>query len=109
MILKTVFWQLMDRDTGIRIPHPLPIKNTTQQGGAFYWQRMRWDSNNLNARLRGSLARRRLDGGGTSIFAEGENANESLILYEAFTAAPVAHPRYWEAVPCLIPAPVASW
>ena len=23
MILKTVFWQLMDSDTGIRIPHPL--------------------------------------------------------------------------------------
>ena len=27
MILKAMFWQLMDRDNRIRIPHPLP-KNT---------------------------------------------------------------------------------
>ena len=37
MILKTVFWQLMDRDNRIRIPHPLP-KNTQPHPwlGVFY-------------------------------------------------------------------------
>ena len=27
MILKVAIWQPMDRETGIRIPHPLPWKN----------------------------------------------------------------------------------
>ena len=27
MILKAMFWQLMDRDNRIRIPHPLPKKH----------------------------------------------------------------------------------
>lgn len=26
MILKAMFWQLMDRDNRIRIPHPLPTR-----------------------------------------------------------------------------------
>ena len=39
MILKAMFWQLMDRDNRIRIPHPLP-KNTQPLPwlGIFYYR-----------------------------------------------------------------------
>ena len=40
-----------------------------------------------NARLRWSLACRRLDGGNTFIFTEGENVNESLPVYQKAFAA----------------------
>ena len=50
-------------------------KKTTQKGGLF-WQKIRIGIlTDLNARLRGSLARPRLDGDDTKIFATGENAN----------------------------------
>ena len=35
MILKAMFWQLMDRDNRIRIPHPLPKRKATPYGVAF--------------------------------------------------------------------------
>ena len=35
MILKAMFWQLMDRDNRIRIPHPLPKRKTTPYGVVF--------------------------------------------------------------------------
>ena len=34
MILKTVFWQLMDRDTGIRIPHPTKFRQSPERAAA---------------------------------------------------------------------------
>ena len=39
MIPKAVFWQLMDSDNRIRIPHPLPTK-TTPYGVVFCWHKL---------------------------------------------------------------------
>ena len=44
MILKAMFWQLMDRDNRIRIPHPLP-KKSTPYGVLFFCVQRVWDSN----------------------------------------------------------------
>jgi len=57
----------------------MPIIKATLLGGFYYWQRMRYDSNNLNAIPRWGVARRQLDGGETTIFAKGEKAVKSLI------------------------------
>ena len=37
MILKAMFWQLMDRDNRIRIPHPLPKDTRCLCSGFFFW------------------------------------------------------------------------
>lgn len=36
MILKAMFWQLMDRDNRIRIPHPLPLRKQRNEGTFEY-------------------------------------------------------------------------
>ena len=36
MILKAMFWQLMDRDNRIRIPHPLPKTPNRFRGWVFF-------------------------------------------------------------------------
>ena len=39
MILKAMFWQLMDRDNRIRIPHPLPTNTQPLPWlGIFYYR-----------------------------------------------------------------------
>jgi len=40
MIPNAVFWQLMDRDNRIRIPHPLPKKRSPLRVAAFFAIRM---------------------------------------------------------------------
>lgn len=37
MILKAMFWQLMDRDNRIRIPHPLPLRKQRRQCCSDYF------------------------------------------------------------------------
>ena len=45
MILKAMFWQLMDRDNRIRIPHPLPKRKPTPFGVGFSFCHRIRDSN----------------------------------------------------------------
>ena len=61
----------------VRIHLPPPAKSTIQADGAFCWYRYSWMGirTHLNTICRWHIARRRLDGGDTSIFAFGKNAN----------------------------------
>ena len=80
----------MDRVKQIRIPHPLPKKCRYPSGYLHFLLLWRGIRTHLNAKLRWSFARFRLDGIDTLRFAFDKSAIESLILFLM-----TAHPSGW--------------